>query len=130
MKFPKFIQHFLKGSIVSVFLLCFFILPLFVFAQVGPNPNPQTSPSQIVNPLGANSSFLTIINNIINFLLAVAGPIAALAIVVSGIQFMTAGGSSDRLGQAKKTLTAAVIGITVLLFSKGIIVILISVLKG
>jgi type IV secretory pathway VirB2 component (pilin) len=100
--------------------------PLMVAAQAMPSGADVTIP----NPLGANATIADILNRIINFLLAVAGPIAVLVVVIAGIMYMTAGGSQERLGQAKRALWWAVIGIAILLFSKGIVTVIQAILKG
>ncbi len=111
------------------------LLPFNAFAQ--PNPQPTAAPSPaagktytIPNPLGQDATIQVLLNRIIDFLLVIAGPLAVAAIVWAGIVFMTAGDNKDRLGSAKKILTWAVVGIVVLLVSKGIAVIIKNILTG
>ncbi len=55
--------------------------------------------------------------NILNFLLQIFGIIAIIALVVSGIIYLTAGGSEDQIKMAKKYSFYSIIGIVVALSS-------------
>jgi len=55
--------------------------------------------------------------NIINFLIYLIFPLAAIMIVVGGLFMMTAAGSSSRFQQGKQIATAAVIGVLIALLS-------------
>jgi hypothetical protein len=59
--------------------------------------------------------------NILNFLLQVFGIIAIIALVVSGIFYLTAAGDEDRIKLTKKSVLYSIIGIVVAL--SGIIII-------
>lgn len=71
----------------------------------------------IVNPLGGVGDLPSFIEMIINFVLIVGVPIVALAIIYSGFLFVTAGGNSEKLTTAKKTLLYTIIGAALLLGS-------------
>ena len=103
------------------------LLPFIAAAQPVPVGGATVT---IPNPLGAGATIASILNNIVNFLLAVAGPIAVLVVIIAGVMFLTAGGSQERLGQAKRAMWWAVIGIAILLLSKGIVAIIQSLLRG
>lgn len=53
--------------------------------------------------------------NILNFLLSVVGVVGIIAAVVSGAYYLTANGDEDRARQAKRIMTAAVIGLGIVL---------------
>jgi type II secretory pathway component PulF len=53
--------------------------------------------------------------NILNFLLQIFGLIAIMALVISGIFYLTAYGDEDRIKLGKKGLTYSIIGIAVAL---------------
>jgi len=58
--------------------------------------------------------------NIFNFLLAVGGAAALLAIIVAGLKYITGvlqGADSAAIGEAKKNLTYAIMGLLVLLLA-------------
>lgn len=58
-----------------------------------------------------------IIVNIFTFILQISGSLAVLILVVGGIMYMTAAGDQQKTGQAKAALTAAIVGIIIVLTS-------------
>lgn len=60
---------------------------------------------------------LQLVKNVIDFLVYLIFPIAAIMIIWGGIVVMTAGDSSERAGEGKKIITAAVVGILIALLS-------------
>lgn len=84
---------------------------------------------QFNNPLNAQS-FTQLADNIVNFLLTIAVPIIIIMVIWAGLLFMTAGGNTDRLQQGKDTLLWTAIGIGVLMISKSVTYLLISILGG
>lgn len=73
----------------------------------------------ILNPLEVDT-VQELIDLILNYLLIIATPLASIIIIWAAVLFMTSGGSRDRIDKAKKTLFYALIGIAILLISKGI----------
>lgn len=61
------------------------------------------------------------IQNIINVFTALAGVVALLLIIYSGIKFITSRGDKEKVENAKKTLTFAIIGLIFILFAAFII---------
>ncbi len=55
--------------------------------------------------------------NIIDFMMYLVFPLAAVMIVIGGIFIMTSGGSSARFSKGKEMITGAVIGILIALLS-------------
>ena len=55
--------------------------------------------------------------NIFTFILQISGSLAVLVLVVAGLMYMTAAGDQQKTGQAKAALTAAVVGIIIVLTS-------------
>lgn len=62
-----------------------------------------------------------IIGNIVFWLLVFAGIVALVLIIISGFKFVTSGGEPKKAEGARKTLTYAIIGLVVILFSFAII---------
>lgn len=62
-----------------------------------------------------------ILGNIIYWLLIFAGIIALFFIIFSGIRMITSGGDPKQLDTAKKTLTYAIVGLLLILFSFAIL---------
>lgn len=65
----------------------------------------------------ANSSLILTIINIVNALLAFAGLVAAIFIVIGGVRYITSQGDEDAVAGAKNTILYAAIGIIVILLS-------------
>jgi hypothetical protein len=56
-----------------------------------------------------------------------AGGLAVLFIIVGGIQILTAYGSDEKIGAAKKTITYAVVGLLISILSYAIVTIISSI---
>ncbi len=59
--------------------------------------------------------------NIVTFVLGLLGLIAVIMILYGGFIWLTAGGNEDKIGSAKKVISAAVIGLIVILLSWAIV---------
>ncbi len=73
---------------------------------------------------------MQLVKNVINFLMYIVFPLAAIMIVVGGIMIMTAGGSTERVAKGKEIVTAAVVGLLIALLSWLIIDTIIKILAG
>ena len=87
-------------------------------AQIGIN---------IKNPI-TTSDFGEIVENILLWLLSVAGVITIFMLVIGGIMYMTAGGDEQKVATAKKVVTWAIIGLGLILISYSIITVLDQIL--
>ena len=58
--------------------------------------------------------------DVINIILGFLGIIAVVIILLGGFKWMTAGGNEDKVGEAKKLITAGIIGLVIILASFGI----------
>jgi hypothetical protein len=58
---------------------------------------------------------LMVVKNIVQFILQIAGPLAILGIILGGFLYITSGGSQERAQEAKGAITAAVIGLVIIL---------------
>lgn len=67
--------------------------------------------------IAATSSLKDLIPKIINFLLWGAGIVAVFMIIYGGYQTMTAGGNTQQATDGRKTLTNAIIGLIIVVFS-------------
>ena len=63
---------------------------------------------------GANPTLQTIVDGLKTSLVALGASLATIAFIVSGFMFLTAAGDPGRLGTAKMSLIAAVIGIAII----------------
>jgi hypothetical protein len=77
---------------------------------------------EINNPIGisGNTSLESIIGAITDFLITIGLPLAGLMYLWAGFQFLTAGGDSNKISGAKKTIIYTTIGVAILLTAKGI----------
>ena len=83
----------------------------------------------IINPLGAES-FEELIENLINFIFWVAVAIVPIMIIVAAFYFLTSGGDPEKVRTAKKIILYTCIGLAMVLFAKGIISLIKTVIEG
>ena len=102
------------------------ILPTWILANEGNGGG--LGVIEIKNPL-KTESFEVIIDNLIDFIFKIAIPIVPLMVIFSGFLFVTAGGNVAQLERAKKVLIWTVIGLAILLLSKGLFVIIQKLLE-
>ncbi len=72
------------------------------------------------NPLNCNT-IEECTGKVTDFLLYIAVILVPLMMSVAGFLFITAAGSAEKINQAKKIATWTVIGLLIVLFSKGIV---------
>jgi len=58
--------------------------------------------------------------NVVNVILGFLGIIAVILILAGGFMWMTAAGNEDKVGTAKKVMTAGVVGLVIVLAAFGI----------
>ncbi len=107
----------LQKKVTSLFwksaVLMTIMTPSFAFAarhDAGLNNTPT-----LQNPLKDISSFGDLVAAILDIVVKIGIPIAALFIIYSGFLFVTAQGSEDKIKEAKRSLLYAVIGTAILL---------------
>ena len=61
-----------------------------------------------------------IVSRVINIALGFLGIIAVVIIILGGFKWMTAGGNEDKTAEAKKLITAGIIGLVIILAAWGI----------
>lgn len=90
-----------------------------VFAQTIESPIPTTD-----DVFGTNSvleknfgSISKIITFAFNFVVAIAGVIFIIMMLVGGIQYLTAAGNEESLGKAKGTMIQSIVGLIIVLSS-------------
>jgi hypothetical protein len=116
-----------KKKIISLFALFFLLfVPIVSYtmnsafaadtlwdAQVGIEDIGQKAYGET----GAPQDIRVTIMEIINVVLQLLAVIFVALIIMSGYQWMTAGGSEEKVGKAKKNLSNAVIGLVIILAS-------------
>lgn len=71
--------------------------------------------ANIPNPLGETSTFYDLILEITDIVLKIGYPIAVIFIIYSGLLFVTARGSEEKITTARKTFLWAILGTAILL---------------
>lgn len=80
--------------------------------------DPTQDSIPIVNQLsGGQTSFRGIILTVVNFFLTFLGLLTVVMVIYGGFLYVTAGGSEDNVGKAKKILLYSVIGIVIIVAS-------------
>lgn len=74
----------------------------------------NANPPDISNPLKGNADFGHVITVVINFLLAFAGAIAVLFLIIGGFRYVISSGSPDQVEAAKKTILYAILGLIII----------------
>ncbi len=103
------------GKIKSIYFVavCYFLVIIPRFAHAAP-----------LNVTFLDKPVKDIVMDLVKFLLSIAGGIALLFLIVSGIYFMISGGSNDGRQTAKKMLKWALAGLFLVLISYAIMVVL------
>lgn len=68
-------------------------------------------------PVPSDLSISTVITNVIDWVLALAGGVAVLFLILGGLQYITSSGNKDKAETAKQTILYAVIGLIVIALS-------------
>ncbi len=101
--------------------------PSFVYAQV-PTPEAWSDRCQ-EGGVAKIQGFECIFTNIVRVLTPIAGLLVFIMIIVGAFQLITAGGEAKEVQKARKTLTAAIAGL-VLLIGIWFILLLIKTITG
>ena len=64
----------------------------------------------------------TTVINIIQWVLGILALVAVVMIIIAGFMWMSAGGNEEKIEKAKKTITAAVIGLIIVLLAWAIVI--------
>ncbi len=108
---------FLLGLFLGFFFGGLVLTAAAVWAQA-----PDMGLSQVSSTLGLPSTDIrTIIANIIRIFLGLLGIIALVLMIYAGFVWMTSGGSEEKIGEAKKILTNATVGLVIILSAYAIV---------
>lgn len=77
----------------------------------------------VANPI-STSDFAKLVENVLLWVLSVAGSLAIFAFIVGGIMYMTSSGDEQKANSAKKVIMWTIIGLTLILASYAIIVVI------
>jgi len=98
------------ASMISLLLLFVFILPIFVQAAL------VTCDNSANNPCNFNAIVGTI-NNIINWIISIAGVIFTISAIYGGFLYLTSGENPGNKTKAKSILWSTLIGFVIILTS-------------
>lgn len=110
----------MKKITTGLFALSLLILPVMAVAQVNQNPTIGTTFG-----LGTADLESTVVN-IVQWVLGFLGLVAVIMILIGGFQWMTAGGNEEKVASAKKIISAAVIGLIIVLLAWAIVIFVVS----
>ena len=82
----------------------------------------------IQNPLKYDT-FEQLLDAIVNFIFTIGMVIAPLLLIIAGFLFVTSAGQPEKVKTAKTMMIAALVGLAVLLLAKGLVNVIISILK-
>ena len=118
-----------KGLIISILLVgLFFIVASPVYGQV----NAATNLEGIGGIIGydTETGLIGLIASLIRIAIGFLGIIALIIMIVAGFKWMTAGGSEEKVKNAKKLLKNGLIGLLIVIFSYAIITFILGQLSG
>lgn len=123
----------IKHLFILVFLLMIFVLPSQMEAQgidqLCPGTTIQVRTGQrcpLTNPAPqylVSNSIREIVAKIIQILLAFAGAIAVIFLIIGGYQYVASRGNEESMEKAKRTIQSAIIGIIIIVMAYAIVVI-------
>jgi len=101
-------KRLVVSLILSTFLFAFAILPAFAQTSLNTGINYGTFTGLGTQDLREG------IMRIINVLLSFLGIIAIVIMLWGGFVWLTSGGSEEKVGQAKKIITAGIVGLVII----------------
>jgi type IV secretory pathway VirB2 component (pilin) len=101
---------------LSVFVLSIFAVPAYLNAQaITPPKDTDFGLTEFTDVgLGQSTDLKGFIANAINIVLGFLGIIAVLFIIYAGFKWMTAAGNEEQVGEARKMLVQAVVGLIII----------------
>jgi len=102
------------ANVIAIFVMFALVLTPFFAAAVYKVPD-ATGGGGTGLPNESNAT--DIIFRIIQILLAIAGLVAVIFLIIGGFRYITAGGNEETAETAKKTITNAIIGIVVIILA-------------
>ncbi len=102
-------------KITSVLALALLVLPVAASAAL---VNQDIGSTFTLGSAGLEQTVI----NIVQWVLGLLGLVAVIMILIGGFQWMTAGGNEEKVASAKKIISAAVIGLIVVLLAWAIVI--------
>jgi hypothetical protein len=125
----------IKGYALSIVALLTLMVPFIVPAAVsaascsptasglasGANLGSTNGPVNCGSTGVGNSSVTNLAKKVVNLFSLVVGAISVIMIIYGGFRYITSGGATEKVGDAKKTLIYAIIGLIVVALAQLII---------
>jgi hypothetical protein len=103
-------------SVLALSALAMLVVPVAVSAS-------DFSITDIGTTIGLGTADLKeVVINIIQWVLGILALVAVVMIIIGGFQWMTAGGNEEKVEKAKKIISAAVIGLIIVLLAWAIVI--------
>ena len=117
----KLFKNFISLAVIMLIITPVFAIALTANAQDSDNLLWGGTSENVETALGlGNTDPREMAASVVNVLLGFLGIIAVLIILMGGFKWMTAGGNEDGVSEAKKMITAGVIGLVIVLASWGL----------
>jgi uncharacterized membrane protein YwzB len=129
----EIIKYIKKNYVSLLFLVIFLALPLVSFAVNDVDNGLRTSRLQGLFGTGGLSGSRTLtelIYTAIRIMLAFAGAIAVLFIVVGGFWYITASGNEEQAEKGKNTLINAIMGVIIVVLSYAIVTVVVNLISS
>jgi hypothetical protein len=110
----------------KIFLSLMVVVSCFLFASFSlaqsntNNPEEETNPASLDNPINAES-FQAVIGNVVDQILGIVGALALLMFIFGGLVWMTAAGNEQKITQGKNILMWSAIGLLVIFSSYALV---------
>jgi len=114
----------MKKILPAFFLLTFLVFPALALAA----PEIPDEPIEPIFESGAD--LLDMLDTIADWAFAILMGLAAIVLIIGGIQFITAQGSSEKVSSARQWLIWALVGVAVGVAAKGLVAVVRSILGG
>lgn len=116
---------FILGFVVSVLLNCTAFLPVQADIYGGVKCSGDTAHTAVCRDKDPANDPLTgangLLQKITNIVAIIAGAAAVIIIIISGLRYITSGGDSNAVSNAKNALIGALIGLTVIVLARALI---------
>jgi hypothetical protein len=112
----------ISAFIISAFLVSLFLIPLSSHAQDAAGYGPPAPPDSLVTCDGVNvkcniDTLIGMINNIIDWIISIAGVIFTISCIYGGFLYITSGENPGNKAKAKSIMYSTLIGFVIILVS-------------
>lgn len=93
------------------------VIPTASAALIAPTDNP----GEISTATGGEGSIRSLVLRIVNYFLTFLGLISVVMVIYGGITYVIAAGEDEKIGNAKKIITYALVGLVIVLISFAVV---------